>query len=179
MPQSPELDGTTPILLTGIYLDLPTQTVVFAAKEGALAALRLTPEGIVFQLGESYSGHTVESAETAPLRSDDLPSGIESEREKPLTLQGKLKGAPRLGRPDAKGNKTAWARFAAHEAERDGAHVYSATFHRHTAEIALGLESGAALTVQGYPHERSDPASKRMDTLSVINVLDYPGKPQE
>jgi hypothetical protein len=149
------------------------------AKEGALAALRLTSQGIVFQFGESVSAQSDRSAAAIPTPSENVAPGAEAERDKPLTLQGKLKGAPKLGRPDAKGNKTAWARFAAHDADREGAHLYSATFHRHTADIALGLESGASLTLQGYPHEQSDPASKRMDTLSVINVLDYPGKPQE
>jgi hypothetical protein len=58
-------------------------------------------------------------------------------------------------------------------------HLKCATFHRHTADIALGVESGASLTLQGYAHEQNDSASKRMDTLSVIHVLDYPDKPQE
>jgi hypothetical protein len=179
MSKSVESEGTAPIPLTGVYLDVPSKTLVFAAKEGVLAAVRLTQQGIVFQYGESHEDQSVEPSPPLSSPSETLVSSAETESEKPLTLQGKLKGAPRLGRPDAKGNKTAWARFAAHEAEREGAHLYSATFHRHTADIALGLESGASLTLQGYPHEKSDPGSKRMDTLSVINVLDYPGKPQE
>jgi hypothetical protein len=55
--------------------------------------------------------------------------------------------------------------------------MYSATFHKHTAKIALALDADAAVTVQGYPHESDDPGSRRMDTLSVINLLDYPGRP--
>jgi hypothetical protein len=179
MSKSPESEGSVPIPLIGIYLDVPSKTVVFAAEEGVLAAVRLTAQGIVFQYGESHEGQSEGPSPPLPSPSERLASSAETEREKPLTLQGKLKGAPRLGRPDAKGNKTTWARFAAHEAEREGVHLYSATFHRHTADIALGLESGASLTLQGYPHEQSDPASKRMDTLSVINVLDYPGKPEK
>src|SRR5947209_19863153 len=96
-----------------------------------------------------------------------------SERDKPLTLQGKLKSKPRPGRPDSRGNPTAWARFAAHEEEQDGAHMYSATFHKHTAAIALSLDKDAQLTVQGYPHPVDDPGSKRMDTLSVLHILQH------
>ncbi len=54
--------------------------------------------------------------------------------------------------------------------------MYSATFHKHAAEIALRLPAESSLTAQGYPHLNEDPASKRMDTLSVINLLNYPGK---
>jgi hypothetical protein len=55
------------------------------------------------------------------------------------------------------------------------AHLYSATFHRNTAAVALRLEKGAQLTVEGYPHA-GDAARKRMDTFSVIAVHRYPGK---
>jgi hypothetical protein len=82
MPQSPESDRTTPIPLTGIYLDLPTQTVVFAANGGVLAAVRLTPKGIVFQLGESHPAHTVESAASVSLLSENLVPGGDPDREK-------------------------------------------------------------------------------------------------
>lgn len=61
------------------------------------------------------------------------------------------------------------------EDDRDTAHMYSATFHKHTTKIALKLAAESTITVQGYPHESDDPGSKRMDTLSVINLLDYPG----
>lgn len=107
------------------------------------------------------------------------PAGVEIEKAKTTTLQGKLKSKPSEGRPDARGNTTAWARFAAHEEDRDGAHLYSTTFHKHTAGIALSLDNNAPLTVQGYLHEQDDPGSRRLDTLSVINVIDYPGKPTE
>ena len=58
------------------------------------------------------------------------------------------------------------------------AHLYGATFHRHTAAIALGLAAGTQITVEGYPHANWDRSGKRMDTLSVINLLAYPGKPE-
>jgi len=103
----------------------------------------------------------------------------ETEKPKTVTLQGRLKSKPISGRPDRNDKPTAWARFAAHEDGLEQAHLYSTTFHRHTAEIALRLDAGAPLTLQGYPHEPGDATSKRMDRLSVINLLDYPGKPKE
>jgi len=100
-----------------------------------------------------------------------------AEKERTLVLSGRLRSKPREGRPDSRGNATSWARFAAHEDDREGAHMFSATFHRHSARIALGLPAGAPLTVEGYSHDSGDPTGKRLDTLSVINLLDYPGKP--
>lgn len=177
------------IPLTGIYLDLPSKTVVLAAKDQLVASVRLTPEGLVFQANPDPAT-PLQPSETVPTLSPDEGSSpttpdlagtvIETEKPKAVTLQGKLKNKPRVGRPDSRGNPTAWARFAAHEDDRENAHMYSATFHKHTASIALGLEAEMPLTLQGYPHEHDDPGSKRMDTLSVITLLDYPGKkPQE
>src|SRR5205809_507993 len=104
-------------------------------------------------------------------------TGSKEKKEAPLTLTGRLKTQPRDGRPDAKGNPTAWARLAVHEEGRDDAHLYSATFHRHTARIALSLTKDAQVTVQGYAHTSDDP--RRMDTLSVVNLVAYPGKPDK
>jgi hypothetical protein len=50
-----------------------------------------------------------------------------------------------------------------------------ATFHRHTREIALKLPKEAPITVTGYPHPSNTP--KRTDTFSVVNIVEYPGKP--
>ena len=61
----------------------------------------------------------------------------------------------------------------------EGPYLYSATFHRHTAEIVLSLPKEAQITVQGYIHPSGDPTGKRMDTCPVINLLSYPGKPEE
>jgi len=56
--------------------------------------------------------------------------------------------------------------------------VYLATFHRHTAAIALGLARNDQVTVEGYLHPASDPSGKRLDTFSVIAIHSYPGKPE-
>ena len=45
--------------------------------------------------------------------------------------------------------------------------------------IAAGLPKGAPVTVEGYPHPSTDPAGKRLDTFSVINLVNYPGKPEK
>lgn len=181
MAKERESEVQSGIPLTGIYIDLPSKTVVFAAKNEVVASIRLASEGLIFQSGQTQSDiPQAPSAEALPLV--QVPQSVpaeasETEKPKIVTLQGKLKSKPREGRPDSRGNATAWARFAAHEADQDSAHMYSATFHKHTAKIALGLDNDMPLTVQGYPHEHDDPGSKRMDTLSVINLLDYPGKP--
>jgi len=163
------------IPLTGIYVDIGSKSVILASADGIVGSLRLAPEGLIFEARPSP---------VLPVAAPELPAATEtarsqegmSERDKPLTLQGKLKSKPRPGRPDARGNPTAWARFASHEEDQEGAHMYSTTFHKHTVEIALGLEKDMPITVQGFPHLQDDPGSKRMDTLSVINLLDYPGK---
>ncbi len=171
------------VALTGIYLDLPTKTLVFTAGAEVVGALSLTKTGVIFAAGEHAEQIVLTPvhdtpAVPAPLSPEPLDEGAptETEKPKPVTLQGKLKSKPREGRPDSRGKPTAWARFAAHDDETDGAHLYSATFHKHTAKVALSLDKETPLTVQGYPHGNDDPGSERMDTLSVINLLDYPGK---
>ena len=94
-----------------------------------------------------------------------------------MTLTGTLLTQPRAGKPDRRGNPTAWARFAAAEAGQDEARVYGATFYRATVPIALGLAKGSSLTVEGYAHTRVDASGKRLDTLAVVHLASYPGKP--
>jgi hypothetical protein len=97
------------------------------------------------------------------------------EREKTVTLSGKLKSQPKAGKPDRSGKPTAYADFAAHVEGEKGAHDYVATFHRHTRQIALTLPKEAQITVNRYPHPSNAP--KRKDTFSVVNIVEYPGKP--
>lgn len=166
------------VQLTRIALDLKRRAIVFAADQTVVATVRLAREGVLlFRSG----GEAGVDALPGPVLAgtEQQTSGTEctgTEREKPVTLRGKLKSKPIPGRPDSRGTPTAWARFAAHEDEREGAHLYSATFDKHTANVALTLEKDAPLTVQGYPHEHEDPAEKRLDTLSIINILEHPGK---
>jgi hypothetical protein len=175
--EPPEMER---IPLTGIYVDIPGKSVILASAEGIVGSVRLAPEGVVFEAPRSPTLPATTSVAELPAEVASVQEQEGTpEREKPLTLQGKLKSRPRPGRPDARGNPTAWARFAAHEEDEEGAHMYSTTFHRQTVEIALGLEKDMPVTVQGFPHLQDDPSSTRMDTLSVINLLDYPGKPRK
>jgi hypothetical protein len=105
---------------------------------------------------------------------DSVAGGTGPEKQQPTVLNGRVLGRVRKGRPDAQGHDTAWARFAAHEEGRDDAHIYSTTFHRGSARLAMALLENAHITVEGYPHPANDPAGKRLDTLSVFRLLHRP-----
>jgi hypothetical protein len=114
-------------------------------------------------------------AETVPSASPASTADAAKEKEKTITLSGKLKSKAQPGKPDRSGKPTAYADFAAHVEGEENAHYYVATFHRHTREIALKLAKEAPITVTGYPHPSTSP--KRTDTFSVVNIVEYPGKP--
>jgi hypothetical protein len=156
--------------LRHIHIDLAERTIVFAAEDERATKLTLTPEGVIYEVTDS-SGQLA-AGESAIDAGDEesLP-----EREPTVRLTGKLKSVPRDGRVDSSGHPTAWARFAAHEDGRDEAHVYLATFHRHTRDIAFSLPLNSSLVVEGYPHVNETPG--RLDTLSVVSIVNYPGKP--
>jgi hypothetical protein len=103
------------------------------------------------------------------------PTDAAKEREKTITLSGKLKSKPQPGKNDRNNKPTAYADFAAHVEGEEKAHDYVATFHRHTRGIELRLPTEAQITVTGYPHPSNKP--RRKDTFSVMNIVDYPGKP--
>ena len=154
------------IRLSGIHVDLENKRVELEAAGKPFAEIDFSgfPETVVFQAPRDLP--------TLPLPA--LEAVASDEKEAGVTLTGRLKTKPRPGRPDSKGKPTAWARFAAHQVGEDEAHMYSASFHRHTAQIALELSAEDRLTVQGYPHPSEDP--NRMDTFNVFNIIDYPGK---
>ena len=185
------------VVLTGIHLDLTEHSVTFEAGEQVVGKLTLAAEGILFEAhpgrdaisaaagAEVVAGELVDGESSASTPAEDRPEQPEhgeqaahAELEGRVTLAGRLKTKPREGKPDRRGNPTAWARFAAHVEGEDGPHLYSATFHRHTAAIALTLDKDAPLTVDGYAHPSRDPAGTRLDTLSVVNLVAYPGKGQ-
>ncbi len=91
-----------------------------------------------------------------------------------MTLSGKLKAKPKEGKPDRSGKPTAYARFSAHVEGEKEPHDFLATFHRHTTKIALTLSKDSQITVDGYPHPGN--SEKRLDTFSVINIIQYPDK---
>ena len=190
-----EREGTSRwVVLTGIHLDLTERSVTFEAGAEVVGKLTLAAEGILFEAhpgrdaisaaagAEVVAGELVDGESSASTPTADRPEhgkqAAHAELEGRVTLAGRLKTKPREGKPDRRGNPTAWARFAAHVEGEDGPHLYSATFHRHTAPIALTLEKDAPLTVDGYAHPSRDPSSTRLDTLSVVNLVAYPGKGQ-
>lgn len=175
------------IPLSGIHLDLTEHSITFEADHKPIAKVVFSSGTLYFQTTSqslpegsvaaesSTTGALAPTEESTP--SEDSPTIEVRERESTIVLSGRLKSKPREGRPDGRGNPTAWARLAAHEDGEEKAHLYSTTFHRHTAKIAMGLDFNAPITVEGYRHVYDD--AQRMDTLSVINFLSYPGKPEK
>lgn len=166
------------IRLTGIHINLIDQVVTLEAADGKTAKLSFGQPKTLFEAHQELIPQLpAEADEPAP--EPEVPATQPETREKQPTvvLSGRLRTKPKEGRPDNQGRATAWGRLAVHEDGAEQAHLFSATFHRRTAAIALGLDRGAQLTVEGYPHA-GDAARKRLDTLSVIAVHQYPGKPE-
>ena len=170
--------------LSGMHIDFRERSITFEVNEVPVARLRFAPEGVVLYQALTPRNPTEEAgaaadvlpSSPAPLPLVEEPPAVaRPEKEKTVTLTGRLKSTPKEGRPDRSGKPTAWARFAAHEEGDDEPHQYLATFHRHTADIALSLKAGAQLTAEGYVHATDDP--KRLATFSVFRLHQYPGKP--
>lgn len=175
-----------PVLLRAIHIDLQQRSITLEAEGQSATRLTLTPQGIHYQLlgSSSITERAVEQL-TAPAhddvsqgREDLLPSDANMAplKNPSVVLSGRLKTQPKEGKADSQGHPTAWARFAAHEEE--GARLYSCTFHRGSARIALGLPVEAQIVVEGYAHPSTEPG-KRLDTLSVFRLLNYPGKSEK
>jgi hypothetical protein len=173
----------TGIPFTDIHINLTDQTVTLKKEDEIVATLvfegKLPAAGVIFfgnQTPALLESRFAEEPEI-PLSPASPASASEAakEREKMITLSGKLKSKPQPGRNDRSNKPTAYADFAAHvEGEKD-AHYYVATFHRHTKGIALKLPVEAQITVTGYPHPSN--SARRKDTFSVMNIVNYPGKP--
>ena len=151
-----------PSPLRHIHVDLENWSVILEGADGR--AISFNPRDLLAQLTASLS-----SAEAPTL---EAPATVE--RDPTVTLAGRLKSVPKEGRPDGSGNPTAFARFAAHEDGSSQARMYLATFHRKSREIALGLKPDSPIIVEGYPHPATEPG--KSDTLSVVHIIDYPGK---
>lgn len=158
-----ERDQEGPLqLVTGIHLNLIERSLTLDVDGSPVVSLRLTTYGLILGISEPSPAPVSE------------PEALE-EAQKTVTLSGRLKAAPRPGRADRSGNPTAYARFAAHVEGEPEAHDYIATFHRHTAPLALRLRKEDELTIEGYPHESN--GGRRLDTFSVVNLVHYPGMP--
>ena len=171
------------IPFTDIHINLTDQTITLKKEDDVVATLvfegKLPAAGVIFlgsQLQPLLDSPFDEEPEM-PVSPASAASDADAakEREKTVTLTGKLKSKPQPGKNDRSNKPTAYADFAAHvEGEKD-AHYYVATFHRHTRGTALKLPPEAQITVEGYPHPSNKP--KRKDTFSVVNIVEYPGKP--
>ncbi len=166
MPKEGEPSG---VPLKAIHINLTDRSIEFESEQGTVAKLTFGKEGIIFNAA-ALELSTPSEALQSPSQEDQG----KQEKEATITLTGRLKNKPKQGRADRSGNPTAYARFAAHIGDEEGPHDYIATFHRHTARIALGLPRDAQVTVEGYPHPSG--SEKRLDTFSVINLVWYPGK---
>jgi hypothetical protein len=164
-------------MLSSIHIDLGERSITFTILDELATKLTFTPRGVLYQLLGGASMLESATAE-APVAAEIEATPVDAPKEKEPTtvISGRLKSTPKLGEADRSGNPTAWARLAAHAEGEQEAHMYSATFHRHTAKIAQTLQAGAQVTVEGYPHPSK--REGRMDTFSVINLLRYPGKPE-
>jgi hypothetical protein len=156
-----EIEGTG-IPFTDIHINLTDQTVVLKKEDQVVATLvfagELPAEGVIFFPGQQHvlpaSVETTSDVVEAVPQSSEPVASVSSpqEREKTITLSGKLKSKPQPGKNDRSNKPTAYADFAAHvEGEKD-VHYYIATFYRHTRGIALKLPKEAQITVTGYPH---------------------------
>jgi hypothetical protein len=172
------------IPFTDIHINLKDQTIILKKEEETVATLvfagKLPAEGVIFFPSQLQTLPAAASAvELVPQAIEPVSPAAASdatkEKEKTITLSGKLKSKPQVGKPDRSGKPTAYADFAAHIEGEEKAHNYVATFHRHTREVALRLAKEAQITVSGYPHPSK--AAKRKDTFSVVNIVEYPGKP--
>jgi hypothetical protein len=165
MPKEQEAD----VPLSAIHINLSERSITFEADDKPVAKLTFSSGTIYF--------NTPKENDDLPATAQELPqTPADQEKEKTITLTGKLLTKPKEGRKDRSNKPTAYARFAAHEEGQEGAHIYLASFHRAAANIALNLNKDVQITVNGYPHLSED--AKRMDTLSVINIIQYPGKLQ-
>jgi hypothetical protein len=173
----------TGIPFTDIHINLTDQTITLKKEDEIVATLvfegKLPAAGVIF-FGSQPQGlldSPFDEEPEIPLSSTSPASASEAakEREKTVTLTGKLKSQPKPGRNDRSGNPTAYADFAAHVEGEEKAHYHKATFHRYTRQIALTLPKEAQITVTGYPHPRE--SDKSTDTFSVVRIVDYPGKP--
>jgi hypothetical protein len=168
------------IPFTDIHINLTDQTIILKKEEEVVATLvfegKLPAEGVIFfpNKPQALPDSPFDEEGEAPV-SPTSASDAAKEREETATLSGRLKSKPKPGRNDRSGKPTAYAAFAAHVDGEEKAHDYKATFHRHTRNIALKLPVEAQITVFGYPHPRE--SDKSTDTFSVVNIVDYPGKP--
>jgi hypothetical protein len=169
-----EHEGSPPREIAAVH-------IILEATDGTETRLTLKPEGMFLLLSQvaGFTGAAITERSVNQLvtQGEATATSKPESKEETITVSGRLKGKPRAGRPDRNNKPTAWALLAAHEEGSDVARMWSATFYRHTAAIALKLDLGDQVTVQGYPRPNDDPS--RNDGLAIFNLLNYPGKPEK
>jgi hypothetical protein len=159
-----------PTPLRSFRIELGERAVILEGEDGSLIKVEAANAALLQQIMALLG--SPQPAATPPA----VPTSPEKTKQGTVTLTGRLKSQPKEGRPDGAGNPTAWARFATHVDGEAGPHLYSTTFHRHCAQIALDLHREDQITVVGYVRESSQ--AGRLDGLSVFTVPSYPGKPE-
>jgi hypothetical protein len=172
---------TESIRVTSVTIALEDQTITLESDAIPVAKLRFSLGSIYFEpLRPVAEGQVSDLGQDAAAQSSTTVEDLEPvEKDRPVILQGKILGRVREGRPDSRGRKTAWGRFAAHDDGAENAHLYSATFHRACAGTVLGLPPDSHLVVEGYIHPSTDPEGGRLDSLSVFRLVKRAKPPQE
>jgi hypothetical protein len=165
-----------PQRVKSIKLDLENRFLQIESTDASALRLSLTPQGIAWELLQPPTITTARAVDRlVETAEEDPPSPEDKEKRPTVTLTGRIKGQVREGRPDKLGKKTAWVLAALHEEGSDEAKMVSATFYRHTANLALTLPADAQITASGYLTQSEDPARK--DSFKIFNLVNYPNKP--
>jgi hypothetical protein len=112
-----EVEG---IAFTDIHINLTEQTITLKKEDEVVATLvfegKLPAAGVIFFPSQPQTFPA--GTELLPHPTEKVPPASAStaakEREKTITLSGKLKSQPKPGKPDRSGKPTAYADFAAH-----------------------------------------------------------------
>ncbi len=163
------------IPLSAIHINLTEPSITFEADNKPVAKLIFSSGTIYFNTPKEAIEEQAQPQE-GPEQQAQQELELPVEREKTVTLTGRLKTKPKQGKVDRSGHPTAYARFTAHVEGEEGPHNFFASFHRAAANVALNLNKEAQITVEGYPHLNED--QKRTDTFSIIRIISYPGRPQ-
>ncbi len=166
MPQEAEKPV---ILVRSLHLDLEVKSLTVHTTDESTTRFTIAPQGVIF---EHLPGASDRGSSTPQASPAQQPESAAAERERAITMTGKLKSMPREGRPDSANHPTAWGRFAAHEETPEGvsrAHLYLATFHGETRAIALRLGIGTQLEVKGFP--RPAQQQGKLDGFSVVDIV--------
>ena len=149
--------------------------IILEAEDGTETKLTFEAEGTFSLISQvaALSGARITERSVDTLL-EQATGGEGKEKLPPVTLTGRLKTRPKPGRPDGRGNPTAWAMLAVHEEGSPTARMLSTTFHRHTAAIATRLPQDAVVTADGYLKKNPDPT--KSDSYSVFRLINYPGK---